>query len=427
MVSHSASPTERFVERPTSLNQVLLRDWATSLRQQEFDTAIPDSDKQAQLDFEWNEIISLIALLLSEDVEDVHMEAFPQTPFELFREMFTAWKARYYRETAGNSWTQKRIADATKVAADAGASDTDDNDETDAAKASTSQSDAYVKKPEPDGFVPKSKFLPKGHAMATAHAEAVLLDRVRAQLDAHYDDVFQRQWLSKHSAGQDDCGDKGSEPKMPKRRGAHKVDARIMEARAACRYETFRIPSSVKDILQCPADEAVWGKLERLARVTVDLADGLLYATVRDHETLQELKMSSMGQEAGSQGQTKATFEQKRQKNIRLMIADVVVDGVVFEEGARLFNLEDITSVPAQLRGQRPMSEDKEKKRPAWVSAPLTPFGGKLRKNFLRTCPQRLQAIARAWTDRQQDKPGLTSEAVASLLLLDLGIALRNA
>ena len=133
-----------------------------------------------------------------------------------------------------------------------------------------------------------------------------------------------------------------------------------------------------------------------------------------------------MGEEAASQVQKKATFEEKQQKHIRLMIADVVVDGVVFEEGARLFNLEDITSVPAQLRGQRPMSRDQEKKRPEWVSAPLTPFGEKLRKNFLRTCPQRLQAIAAAWTDRQQDIPGLTSEEVASLLLLDLGIALWN-
>ena len=34
--------------------------------------------------------------------------------------------------------------------------------------------------------------LPKGHLVALAHAEEVLLDRTLAQLDAHYDECFMR-------------------------------------------------------------------------------------------------------------------------------------------------------------------------------------------------------------------------------------------
>ena len=54
--------------------------------------------------------------------------------------------------------------------------------------------------PDPDGFVEKSNRLPKGHARATAIAEAVLLDRVRELLDRHYDGVFTTEWLEAHAA-----------------------------------------------------------------------------------------------------------------------------------------------------------------------------------------------------------------------------------
>ena len=55
----------------------------------------------------------------------------------------------------------------------------------------------------PDGYVARSERLPTGHAIATAHAEAVLLDRVRELLDRHYDEVFVAEWSAKH-AGDDD-------------------------------------------------------------------------------------------------------------------------------------------------------------------------------------------------------------------------------
>ena len=56
--------------------------------------------------------------------------------------------------------------------------------------------------PNPDGFVSGGERLPKGYAVATAHAEAVLLDRVRAQLENHYDQVFTDEWLQKEHARQ---------------------------------------------------------------------------------------------------------------------------------------------------------------------------------------------------------------------------------
>ena len=55
----------------------------------------------------------------------------------------------------------------------------------------------------PDDFALPLQRLPKGHAIATTHAEAVLLDRMYLALEAHYDRVLFEE--CQHSAEVEHC------------------------------------------------------------------------------------------------------------------------------------------------------------------------------------------------------------------------------
>ena len=72
--------------------------------------------------------------------------------------------------------------DAQEAAADGVDADADDEDASPALQP--------TEQPQPDNYTRPLKRLPKGHLMALAHAEEVLLDRTLAQFDAHYDELF---------------------------------------------------------------------------------------------------------------------------------------------------------------------------------------------------------------------------------------------
>ena len=119
-----------------------------------------------------------------------------------------------------------------------------------------------------------------------------MLDHVRELLDRHYDTVFTDQWIAAHP--HDDTP--GAEPSQrvaeqptpdgstaslggavpPRRRNACRVDPRVLEAHTSQRYETFRLPRSVTDMLRAPRDENDWSKAERRSNLIIDLADGCL-------------------------------------------------------------------------------------------------------------------------------------------------------
>ena len=137
--------------------------------------------------------------------------------------------------------------------------------------------------PNPDGFASGGERLPKGYAVATAHAEAVLLDRVRAQLEKHYDQVFIDEWLQKEHARQ--MTGRGSAEEdgpctPPRRRGAHRVDKKVLEAHFASRYTVLALPEEVKAIYRKPADESDWAKAEKLRAIVMDAAQGIYTITV---------------------------------------------------------------------------------------------------------------------------------------------------
>ena len=150
--------------------------------------------------------------------------------------------------------------------------------------------------PNPDGFVPASERLPKGFTVATAHAEAVLLDRVKAQLDKHYDQVFLDRWLLKERE-RTKLDDKDREDEVsrqpPRRPGAHKIDRKVLEAHVAARYTILELPALVKEIFRKPSDESDWKKIEQLRSIVVDAARGI-YTYDLDQPAEWELLLSSL-------------------------------------------------------------------------------------------------------------------------------------
>ena len=149
----------------------------------------------------WDEVGRALQGLASEESEDVHKERFQVTPYSLFSEMFRAMLARTGADAAAEDWKRSTLRRAGQKKQEGDASlDSEDEPEAAAAAAAASAASPAASPdvaPKPDGFVPVCKRLPKGHATITAHAETVLLDRMRALLDLHYDSVFLEEWEAK--------------------------------------------------------------------------------------------------------------------------------------------------------------------------------------------------------------------------------------
>ena len=177
---------------------------------------------------------------------------FSSTPYELYKEMLSAVLCRDSQEAGAQKWLRQRLNVAMAQV------DPDDDDE------NLPEADA-PDAVNPDGYVPRGERLPKGHAIATAHAEAVLLDRVRELLDRHYDEVFVAEWLAKHASDDDTLagGDGDSVlSTVPRRPRSHNVHGRVLEAHASGRCEIFRLPEGVRRLLLHPRDETQWATLE---------------------------------------------------------------------------------------------------------------------------------------------------------------------
>ena len=114
--------------------------------------------------------------------------ALPLTPEGLFDQIWEAVLVRDDLEQSVQDWRAMRLE---AVAQDAQAAAADGND-ADAAAEDASHELQSSEQPQPDNFVRPLTRLPKGHLVALAHAEEVLLDRTLAQFDAHYDECFLR-------------------------------------------------------------------------------------------------------------------------------------------------------------------------------------------------------------------------------------------
>ena len=115
----------------------------------------------------------------------------------------------------------------------------------------------------PDDFALPLQRLPKGHAIATKHAEAVLLDRMYLALEAHYDRVLFEE--CQHSAEVDESS---SVDPVKKRR--QRAQRRAMQFITEKRYEALEVPTEVARVLRRPQDEKKWPLLLELANILRD-------------------------------------------------------------------------------------------------------------------------------------------------------------
>ena len=102
-----------------------------------------------------------------------------------------SWRLFWCGTTWSNRLQDWRAMRPEAVAQDAQAAAAN-GDDADAEAEDASHELQSSEQPQPDNFVRPLKRLPKGHLVALAHAEEVLLDRTLAQFDAHYEECFLR-------------------------------------------------------------------------------------------------------------------------------------------------------------------------------------------------------------------------------------------
>ena len=106
----------------------------------------------------------------------------------------------------------------------------------------------------------------------------------------------------------------------PARRGGHRVDAKILEARLAQRYEVFHLPRAVTTLLRQPSDEGGWSIAEQLQRSVLDLADGV--EELRDLDQAQLAAVRAAVEEAADAAGRRRVLE------------EVEIQGVIIPAGA---------------------------------------------------------------------------------------------
>ena len=177
----SASDAQRnLLQDPSAAGIQELRNWA-SIAKQSREVQSEPSEESPDIAFVhlcWEEILGQLQMLRSEDAEEIYSEAFSSTPYGMYNEMVQLVRLRgpsssYARDVAIKEMTDLNVRKA-RMRAEAQPVDEE---------ASTVETGAPAEEdignvPNPDGFVPASERLPKGFTVATAHAEAVLLERI---------------------------------------------------------------------------------------------------------------------------------------------------------------------------------------------------------------------------------------------------------
>ena len=139
----------------------------------------------------------------------------------------------------------------------------------------------------PDGFAEPLKRLPKGHGVATKHAEAVLLDRMYLALEAHYDRVLMEECQQR----EDDDGSAQTDSGTKRRQRALR---RGMQYITEKRYEALEVPAEVASVLRKPQSERQWPVLLTLANVLRKL---VMEAPSADVQSDIRRNLSDFGQE----------------------------------------------------------------------------------------------------------------------------------
>ena len=224
-----------------------LQVWADSLRTSDVLDVAAAEDEQ----LEWHaarQVQQAVARLCTTQTEEIFAESFPDTPRGCYQEISDRLQAT--QERAARTF-RKRSIRLSQLA----------QERMEASKEQQShEKDPQQDLCDPDSYGFSGTILPKGHVIATEHAEIVLEDRMRVALELHYDQVFRTTWLAKHA------NDDG-ESMVPQRPRRNRIQPRVLECVRQERYEVLSLPEELRDILQRPAQEKDPSVLEQVADV----------------------------------------------------------------------------------------------------------------------------------------------------------------
>ena len=133
------------------------------------------------------EMAEYVGSLVGEAKDDLHRERFFATPAGMFDNMWATVLMREDLDHSVQQWRAHRLrSDALRSPAK---EEPDVPSEEDEAMAENVVL-AEASEPNPDGFMRNCTRLLRGHDVALAHTEIVMLDRALSQFDARCDAVF---------------------------------------------------------------------------------------------------------------------------------------------------------------------------------------------------------------------------------------------
>ncbi len=225
------------------------------------------------------QMVQWLQRLSSTQRDEVFEECFPDTPRGCYEEI---WEKLSMLETRVTRRVERHALRLAGMAAHVSKAA---EEEGQASPPSNEQCD-------PDGYGATLLRLPKGHEVATAHAEAVMLDRMQASLELHYDRAFKETWAEKHAERHPDL----AAASRPQRR---RLQQRALECLKHQRYEALEIPAAVRAILTKPRQEAHWDIMEELATVLRSLVCGVREVELYSAFEVQTVADELMGSQTG--------------------------------------------------------------------------------------------------------------------------------
>ena len=239
---HVAGPSPELLLKPSTAQLEAAQKASLALQQ----LVGMRGDEQDGLDTFGEEVIAAVGKLTVVSWDAIHKERFWITPDGLYGELVRNAEHLLNRQAGEVERRRLRLA-ATGEEEDAGANEV-----------VPGTKDIYALCL--DEFKNKSDRKPHRWQRAVQMATEIHLDEMRTLLELHYDEIHLERW--KHRS------------KVPARGSEYMVFPAVAQAHRKKLNQKLSLPKPVKVILQEPADEADWRKLEELRKAILAIAQG---------------------------------------------------------------------------------------------------------------------------------------------------------
>ena len=205
--------------------------------------------------------------------EALRKERFFLTPTGLYDDLVRSAQLQLDRQAGESARRQARLVE-----------DEEEEPESQIDTAEESKSRKRLRHKDPwidlDEFKNISGRKPRNWHRAVQQASEIHLDEMRVLLAMHYDALHLAQWQRTHAS---------NEKKAPQREDSHKIFRSVMDCHRQQKNLRLQLPPQVKKVLQSPADERDWNKLETLREILCSLIEGEQHIGIQSADEMSKI------------------------------------------------------------------------------------------------------------------------------------------